>query len=378
MGNFFIELKLMIKSRKMKKLILLISCIPLFHACSSQNTIPADAYPKVEEINSIDDIVQPYIESEWTHGLSIGIYKEGTYKFYNYGQLSAEKPTAPDSSSIYEIGSITKTMTGSLLNLMVEEGEVEFDASIGEYLPDDIGNWQGEQSITLEELSTHSSGLPRIPKNMLPMAIMDGDNPYKNYKVEHLYKFLKKYEPKNRTDRKCEYSNLGAGLLGHILALQAGKDYEQLLQEKLFTPLNMNHSTITLEEGHLKQLAPGHNPAGYPASNWDLPTLAGAGAVRSNTLDMLKFIEANINGNLSLEATHRKRKQFDDSHIIGLGWLTNVSNPEFPITWHNGGTGGYRTYCGFVKDQKIGVVILSNTAIGVDHIGYLILKYLEE
>ncbi|MEM6699842.1 MAG: serine hydrolase domain-containing protein, partial [Bacteroidota bacterium] len=315
---------------------------------------------------------------EWTHGLSIGIYKNGEYQFYNYGQLSDEKTTTPDSLSIYEIGSITKTMTGALLNLMVEKDEVEFDASIGEYLPDNLGNWQGEQSITLEELSTHSSGLPRIPNNMMLTAITNADNPYKNYKMEHLYKFLKKYEPNNRANRKCDYSNLGAGLLGHILALQADKSFEQLLEDELFSPLEMTNSTITFGEEHLKRLAPGHNPAGKPTSNWDIPTLAGAGAVRSNTLDMLKYIEANIKGSLSLDATHHKRKQFDANHTIGLGWLTNVSDSDFPITWHNGGTGGYRTYAGFVKDQEIGVVVLSNTAIGVDQIGYLILRYLEK
>lgn len=81
----------------MKKLILLISCITCLYSCSSQNEIPADLYPKDDEIQSIDDIVQPYIESEWTHGLSIGIYKDGKYKFYNYGQISAENPVAPDS-----------------------------------------------------------------------------------------------------------------------------------------------------------------------------------------------------------------------------------------------------------------------------------------
>ncbi|MEM8527314.1 MAG: serine hydrolase domain-containing protein [Bacteroidota bacterium] len=362
----------------MKKLIVLMTCIAYLQSCSTQNDIPADLYPKTEDIQSIDDIVQPYMESEWTHGLSIGIYKDGEYQFYNYGQLSDENSSTPDSLSIYEIGSVTKVMTGALLNLMVEKSEVEFDASIGEYLPDNLGNWQGEQSITLEELSTHTSGFPRIPKNLLFTAITNGDNPYKNYEVEHLYKFLKKYEPTNRADRKCEYSNLSTGLLGHILALQADKTYEQLLEEEIFTPLAMTNSTITFEEEHLSRLAPGHNPAGNPTSNWDIPTLAGAGAVRSNTLDMLKFVEANIKGELSLEETHRERKQFDANHTIGLGWLTNISDPDFPITWHNGGTGGYRSYCGFVKEQEIGVVVLSNTAIGVDHIGYLILKYLGE
>ncbi|MEL6718547.1 MAG: serine hydrolase domain-containing protein, partial [Bacteroidota bacterium] len=285
---------------------------------------------------------------------------------------------APDSLSIYEIGSITKTMTGGLLNLMVEKGKVEFDASIGEYLPEDLGNWEGEQSITLEELSTHTSGLPRIPKNLLFMAIANGDNPYKNYTVEHMYKFLKKYEPTNRTDRKCEYSNLGVGLLGHILALQADKSYEQLLEDEIFKPLEMSHSTITFEERHLDQIAPGHNPAGHPTSHWDIPTLAGGGAVRSTTLDMLKYIEANIKGELSFSATHHKREQFNEDNSIGLGWLTDTSDAEYPITWHNGGTGGYRSYCGFVKDQNVGVVVLSNTAIWVDQIGSLILSYLRD
>lgn len=334
-------------------------------------------YPPLDTIVDVDDIVQAYLDQEHTHALSIGIYQAGAHEFYNYGAISDENPSSPDSLSLYEIGSITKTMTAALLNLAVEAGKVNLDDPIRKYLPDSLCNWEENVAITLEELATHTSGLPRIPSNMMASMLANMDNPYKNYSVKQLYKFLKKYKPIAKAKRKMEYSNLGAGLLGHIIALQYDKDYEQLFKTQLAQPLGMNHSTITLENGLADLMVQGHSQGGKAVSNWDLPTLTGAGAIRSNTLDMLKYVEANIKGSLSLDKTHEVRHKLDENNGIGLGWFQqNLKDTDVSFHWHNGGTGGFRTFCAFAKEQAIGVVILSNTAISVDEMGMLILQHL--
>ena len=328
--------------------------------------------PSLAEISTIEDIVKPYIDNEMTRGLSIGTYKDGKIAFYNYGICSAENPNKPTATSLYEIGSITKTFTGAILAEMVAEGKVNYNDPIAKYLPDSICNWPSEKSITLEELSTHTSGLPRLPDNLTQNFLADLDNPYRNYGTTSLYAFLKKYLPQAKEKRKSEYSNLGVGLLGHILAKIDGRSYEVMLTERVFDPLLMMYSTITLEGVPLIQ---GHDALGYPTSQWDFQALAGAGAIRSSTADMMKYLIANISNEKPYVDTHHPRKDMSDFQKIGLGWISQ-KNGDLTFTWHNGGTGGFRAFTGFSKENQVGVVVLANSVQGVDEMGVRILEFL--
>jgi len=145
------------------------------------------------------------------------------------------------------------------------------------------------KAITLLDLSTHSSGLPRIPRNLNPK---DPANPYADYRVDDLYQFLSSYELPRDAGSEVEYSNLGGGLLGHILAHRAGTDYETLVRVRITDPLGMPDTGITLSSSRKRRMATGHNAMLAPVSNWDFATLAGAGALRSSANDMLTFLEA--------------------------------------------------------------------------------------
>jgi len=323
-------------------------------------------------MSTIEDIVQPYIAAEKTKALSVATYQDGKIEYLNFGICSDENPVAPTQNSLYEIGSITKTFTGTVLAEMVEEGKVEYDDPIAKYLPEGTCNWSDDKSITLAALSTHTSGLPRIPNNMLKRVLLSPDNPYKNYTVADMYDFLKDYEPTDKAQRKCEYSNLGVGLLGHILALVDSRSYEEMIRVRIFQPLAMDNSTITLGS---KSLIQGHDGAGNPTSPWDLPTLAGAGAIRSTTEDMMKYLVANITEQEPYVQTHAPRESMSDFQKIGLGWISQT-NEDLAFTWHNGGTGGFRTFMGFSKDSKVGVIVLANSVQGVDEIGIRIMEFL--
>ena len=145
-----------------------------------------------------------------------------------------------------------------------------------------------------------------------------------------------------------------------------------MVRSRIFTPLNMDNSTITIEEGQMIQ---GHDGSGSPTSQWDLPTFAGAGAIRSTTEDMMKYLVANITEEKPFEQTHAPRKEMSDFQKIGLGWISQ-KNDDLVFTWHNGGTGGFRTFMGFSKESKVGVVVLANSSQGVDEIGVRIMEFL--
>jgi len=282
-----------------------------------------------------------------------------------------------DADDVFEIGSITKVFTASILADMVSRREVRLDDPVAKYLPSSahIPSRNGRQ-ITLLDLATQSSGLPRMPSNFTPR---DSTNPYADYSVQQLYAFLSGYQLTRDIGASYEYSNLGVGLLGHALALKAGTSYEQLVTRRILTPLQMKETAITLTPALRARLALGHGGDGHVVPNWDLPTLAGAGALRSTAADMLTFLVANLDStraplSRTLQQTHGERHATDNPNLkIGLAWHI-LSRPAGTIVWHNGGTGGYRSFIGFDPARHVAVVVLCNNGNeNVDDIGFHLL-----
>jgi len=278
---------------------------------------------------------------------------------------------------VFEIGSITKVFTASILADMVRRGEVRLDDPVARYLPSSvhIPSRNGRQ-ITLVDLATQSSGLPRMPANFAPR---DSMNPYADYGVQQMYEFLSGYQLPRDIGSTYEYSNLGVGLLGHALALKAGASYEHLVTRRILTPLGMTETAITLTPAMRGRFALGHDGEGKVVPNWDLPTLAGAGALRSTAADLLAFLVANLDSTATplsrtLQQTHGERHATNDPNLkIGLAWHI-LSRPAGKIVWHNGGTGGYRSFVGFDPARRVGVVVLCNNGNeNVDDIGFHLL-----
>ncbi len=171
-----------------------------------------------------------------------------------------------------------------------------------------------------------------------------------------------------------EYSNLAFGLLGYALAQSNHTTYGELVARQVFEPLGMSMSSTGLTASMRVHLAHGHDENGKPASNWDLDALAGAGAIRSTTNDMLRYLRANMGAtHTPLEAAmkfaQQPRADLGNGTRIGLAWMTT---PRW-IVWHNGGTGGYHSFIGFTTDGRHGVVVLTNTAVSVDELGFAVL-----
>jgi len=283
--------------------------------------------------------------------------------------------TSLDGNTAFEIGSITKVFTTALLADMVQRGEVRLDDPISKYLPSTVRvPARGGKQITLLDLATQSSGLPRLPNNLKPA---DMTNPYAGYSVQQLYAFLSSYELPRDIGAQFEYSNLGVGLLGHVLSLRAGKSYEALVTERILGPLKMNDTRIVFTPEMREHLAAGHDAAGGVVANWDLPTLAGAGALRSTVNDMAKFLAANLDSasgpvGRALATAHTPRREAERQMKIGLGWLT-LNQFGAPLVWHNGQTGGYHSFIGFDPAKARGIVILINQGVSIDDIGLHVL-----
>ena len=349
----------------MKYFIFLSFLLTSLFSCGQSNTkLPDDVVSTVEK--RIDLGLNP--------GIVIGIIdKEGPH-YFNFGTKSS-RGGAVNEHTIYEIGSITKVFTATLLSQQVNEGKLKLDDPIRNYLPPQVKIPQhGAKEITFGNLSDHTSGLPRLPGNMSPS---DPANPYADYTVDQMYTFLSGYELTRDVGESYEYSNFAQGLLGHILALNAGVSYESLMIKTIAIPLGMDETKITPDEEMIKNLAPGYDK-GFEVKNWDIPTLAGAGAIRSSANNMLKFLSANLGFSETpltavMQKTHEIRHNKAGRMRVGLGWnIANGINGD--VIWHNGGTGGYRAFIGFVKETGTGVVLLTNSTESVDDIGFHLLN----
>jgi len=319
----------------------------------------------------IIESIEKRIRLGYHPSVAIAYIDSSGVSFFNFGKTSFQGSPV-DEHTIYEIGSITKTFTAVLLAKSVRNGDVGLDDPITNYLPDSIEFTTNYSQITLAQLSDHTSSLPRLPDNM---NWSNPYNPYADYTIGKLYSFLTKFQPAREPGTQYEYSNLAVGLLGNLLATTKGKRYEALVKEGILNPLKMEETFITLNNEMQQNLAKGH-AGGQQVPNWDLPALAGAGALRSSTSDMATYVAENLGfGSTELypamQLTHTERHRKGTSGV-GLGWHI-MEGSKGNVICHNGGTGGYRSFVGFVKETGQGVVVLTNSTEPVDDIGFKIL-----
>ena len=235
---------------------------------------------------------------------------------------------------------------------------------VEKYLPELSGTPAGQ--ITFRELTTHTSGLPRLPSNLIPS---DPLTPYKDYQLSDLMAFLKSFQFEHSKPFSFQYSNLGAGLLGYALSRISGLDYENMIRKLIAEPLEMTDSTVALSSSQFPRTAQGYNSSMEENPLWDLSVLVGAGGVRSSLHDMLKFLNANLSPEATpLTAAIKLSHQVHTADpSVGLGWFfdgdgaDNNFNDDLMI-WHNGQTGGFYSFVGFKPKKRTGIIILTNTA----------------
>lgn len=346
--------------------------IVLVSFCALQCQAP-EQKGKVELPAEVIKAIEKRITNGVTPSMAIALIDSSGTHYFNFGKTE-DGGKEVDENTIYEIGSISKVFTGIILAQQILEEDLKLDGEINELLPDSIKvPVIGEIEITIGNLTDHTSGLPRMPNNFAPA---NPNNPYADYSVNQMYEFISSYQPTREVGSEYEYSNLAQGLLGHLLAINKNSSYEELMVQTIANPLEMNNTRIELTENMKQKLALGHS-GGSVVENWDIPTLAGAGAIRSSTSDMSKFISANlgyVNTPLSdaMELSHKVRHDMAGGMSVAMAWhIKHGENGD--VVWHNGGTGGYRSFAGFVKETGKGVVILTNSSQSSDDIGFNIL-----
>ncbi|MBA3576726.1 MAG: serine hydrolase [Sphingomonas sp.] len=322
---------------------------------------PASYFPSDAELT---ELLQTLAEEGEAKGIVLGLLEpDGRRRVIVHGYAgTGARPLSAET--VFEIGSINKTFTGAVLADMVRRGEVALEDPVSKYLPAGVSVPSRGREITLADLATHTSGLPRVPTGYKPP---DMANPYANYQARDLYGFLSSYTLERDVGAEPVYSNLGAGLLGHVLARAAGVEtIGELIRDRITDPLNMGMTDYGRAGELGAWLAKGHAEDGKPTPYWDVAVLAGAGGLNSNVNDMLTYLEANVADPQTplraamRDAHHPRRSLKTEGFSIGLGWQQRTRGRQ-RIVHHGGSTGGFATYLGFDPITRAGVVILGNS-----------------
>ena len=346
--------------------------------------------------NEVDTLVNPIVDSGENVGVVVGIVMPDAQTYvYGYGKTELDSGSTPDGKTIYSIGSVSKGFVDLLLFRMIEEGVIARNETIGDILgPDFKPQDENVARITLLQLATHSSGLPRHPQTIkllytFSCFLFTGNNFYEYIDSAEGIKYLNSVYLDKEQVGKYIYSNIGVGLLGYLLAKKANKPLTELLREKIFSPLGMSDTAITLNDEQKTRLAvaySGDQPffrfRNTPLEPWKFTYfMEGTGAVYSTADDLLRFIKAQLGFQSTppLDTIIQKTQEIQvhaDKISVASGWLVEkpFQNTQ-EIYYQYGLTSGFNCYLGFDREHKLGVVVLRNNFNWRDKVGHnLILR----
>jgi serine-type D-Ala-D-Ala carboxypeptidase/endopeptidase len=288
---------------------------------------------------------------------------------YSFGNISESNNRPVNANTLFNVDSITKTFTTLALADMVNQGIIKLSDPIEKYLPSNVTVPQFNGiKITIEDLATHTSGLPYIPSNIWINNTIGDLNP--NYNLTQLYQALSNTTLSWEPGSKFLYSDFGMGLLGHILTIQeGGMSYEQIIKNRILNVLGMNDTKITLSENDIKNRFPVGHLNGSEIQTQQIPdVIAGAGSFRSTANDMLKYLSANL-GLLhttlddSIQLQHPIRhpgiiaNPMNYSEYVALAWrvLTDLGTE---VITHKGAIDGWNSFIGFIPAKQSGLILL--------------------
>jgi CubicO group peptidase (beta-lactamase class C family) len=391
-GTYFLNWILNQKPPFLFGLVCLLGAALLQTGCngytSRQVLDPAAAVTRLqggEKIKAeVDRLARPLIASREDHDLAVGVLTpDGVVHYFGY---SVSRPPGPDT--IFQIGSVTKVFVASLLVILVQEGELNYDDTVRSILPSSVKVSPGVGAVTLRELVTHTSGLPREPHTIRQLYhvvnfVFGGENPYDFITKDYLYKYISTYRVEPKAERGYCYSNLGYGLLAKLIEVKTGRSLPDLIEEKICRPLGLRDTGFTLTPEQRKRLEQGHAgdeprffPRNHPMPDWDMGEIMRAsGGMYSTVNDLMTFAKSNLGmlGN-SLDPVFARTRQVairtpDEDITLGCWMIDHYPDWGTSITFMNGILSGYSSYLGMDTEKKIAVVVLSSNFNWKDKVG---------
>lgn len=294
---------------------------------------------------------------------------------YLFGDPSLS-PAVQAEDVLFEIGSVTKVFTALLLARLTVDGEIDPDRPIGDICEEFRGTpaW-----ITPKKLASHTSGLPRLHMSVWK-ALLHGvdDDPYADFSRDDLVAWMRRWRPTKPPHATTHaYSNLGFGLLGEVLAICQGREFEELLRDKILSPLGLTDTAISLTDEQQKRFAGPHGASGKPVAPWTFKAMAGAGALRSTAGDLARFCGQIISALESPATALDRAIASTASPVVGLaptaktkpasqclGWVSMTTCPSnLRVLFHDGGTAGSASAIYVCPEKRSAIVVLANRGV---------------
>lgn len=366
----------------MKYFIPVIIRISLFVSvisCSLERTEELVQLPISNDKKSLDSLQALSVYNAVKHfpngtELAIALISSDSDQFFGIRRRNDSLVYLKNSDMAFEIGSITKTFTATILAKLVYEGQVDLNEPISNILPVKMHqDGLNGKKVTLLHLANHTSGFPKEPGNIVLDLTLPGSS-YKDYDKNELYNYLSNNLILQSTPgTKRDYSNLAAGLLGHLLELITNQPYEELLNESICKPLNMDRTFVTIDPVRQQYIVPGRNPKGQIVPNWELNVLSSSGGIKSTAEDLAKYLHAQMSDTTYYLLTQRPTIRYTEHNTAGLGWAWyNYQDKKFVDA--TGGTGGYSCIVIFERSTQTAIVLLTNVSAFFASQGYYISK----
>lgn len=340
--------------------------------------------------NEVDRLARPLIDSGELYGMVVGVLTpDGKTSAFGYGRTGTpgdEHP--PDGDTIFQIGSVSKLFITALLAVLVEEGALRYEDTVRSILPPEVRLNEEAGKLTLYELATNTGGLPRQPFCLsqawdFGAFLLTGRNLYAYLDKSYLYFYLDWKHIKPKAKREYVYSNIGFGLLTHLMEVKTGRPFSELLEENITRPLHLRDTTFVLNEEQKSRLAIGHAGGqprfmrrGHPINPWDMgEIMRPSGCLYSTVNDLMIFAKASLgmlDHPLAPALASTQRIQLSrPTEDVALGWLINyVGQDRLKVTYKQGVVAGYSSYIGMDRDSHIAVVALNNTFSWDEKIGH--------
>jgi CubicO group peptidase (beta-lactamase class C family) len=381
--------------------VLTMLCLPSLCCGPLSSRIIYDPKPSVERLNQgrttieaeVNELAMPLLMSKEATCLEIGVLlPDGSVRSYGYGRTrDAGPPTLPDKNTVFQIGSVSKLFTASVLALLVQEGRIHYSDTVRDILPKSVKLSPDVGKMTLYELATHTSGLPREPVTLKQFLFFidyqfTGRNLYGYINKNWLYNYLGTFKVKNKS-HKFIYSNIGYGLLAHLLEVKTGETFQNLVAEDLLLRLDMRDTVFSLSQDQHERQAEGHAgdqpffmKRNAPMPSWDMgEIMTPSGGIYSTTNDLLIYVKHtllirnSILDSILLKTTEPVIDQRDGERS-SLGWtISEVGDDHTQITYKHGMASGYNAYIGMDVSKKIAVIVLCSSFNWNDKIGHNLL-----
>ncbi len=328
--------------------------------------------------DAVKALVQPLIDAEITTGIVVGLYDGGKTEIYGFGTGPDGKP--PNGTTLFELGSVTQVYTALLFADAIQKREVSLETSLSDLVPPGV-TVPADQGVkvSLGMLATHTSGFPQLPPSLTRR--INGLDPYKGYNEELLYRDLVATSSVSPPGTQVSFSPYGVGVLGFVLGKKLGGSYEAALASRVLTPLGLASTFFAVPHPAQARRMVGHNADLMPTPFWTWDAMSAGGGLISSAHDQLTLIDAELDAASGSKLALRTAMRFTQEEQVpnrngpneGLGWEIDAEGKY----WHNGSTGGFRSFVGFDPKTRRGLVILSASAVSlVDHIALDLYKVL--